>query len=244
MKNIATAENQKYPVLGDMTEARKKETTQNLREEAQKMLERANHIEQLPTVDSQSHEVSTDLKDVASDLSEIADRINLEPSVMVDGAPIDIIPTDVGPNAAKISLAHIGDGRGEKINVQHNDKFTGGTLKSEKRDCSRCAKWVKNHCAVSAILPRKLDGSCEHYVENTEDYSPRYIVDLFCPICHNLLDAMDIAEVRIRSARCFNCETEIAVRYLEFHIRDTKNDYNSNRKIQERNKAAENKRAD
>lgn len=115
------------------------------------------------------------------------------------------------------------------------DKWSCGGAQDKQRDCSKCAKWGKNHCLVKTPSPRRLNGSCDHYLELETLRKPRFMVNVYCPICHNFLSSILISE-HIKSARCYNCAVDIAGIWLGKNsiIEDTENgERNSNKKIEE-----------
>jgi len=233
-----------------------------LRKQAQQLLNLANVTESCKVVSADDQRIINQIKDISkkipSDTAGIIPQHHKLPMPIIPigqkpgldyqhhGEVVPIIPIDVDPS--EINIPHLGTGRGsQKVTPLFNDRHTAGFSNDEKRDCSKCAKWGKNHCLAKTPAPRKLDGSCEYYLELEELRKPRFLVHVYCPICHNFLSKIEISE-HLKCARCYNCGVDIAAHWLSRNtiIEDLENgEKNSNKKIEQiRSESSEANRID
>lgn len=243
--------------LTEMTEQQRAEISAQLRKEAQQLLNRANMVDSVKPIGVEQQKLIEQINEIGDrtaanldgfpEMPEVG-KINVQQKQVGDGSKlpfpnqinadgdliIPIQPTEV--DFADITLQGKDNGQGsKKITPLFMDAWSCGAANDKQRDCSKCAKWGKNHCIVKTPAPRRLNGTCDFYLELNELKVPRFIVKVHCPICYRHLGSSEIS-TRWKSARCYHCEVDIAGMWLSKNIiiEDLENgETNSNAKIEE-----------
>lgn len=220
--------------LTEMTEQERIEMAAKLRKQAQQLLNKANIVSSAKSIGADEQRIIDQIKGIGE--GEMAKISAEDVPTMLNMQPIPITPMDLEFNCENMNMVGQGSGQGsQKIHPLYMDKWSAGAANDKQRDCSKCARWGVNHCLVRVPSPRRLDGSCDFYLELTKLRELRFMVNVYCPICHNFLSSISISEP-IKTARCYNCAVDIGGIWLSKNciIKDMENgERNSNKKIEE-----------